>query len=712
MPSKKSKNNATDVSKKVPPRAGRKGGERKDAYEMQFDIGTIKHLGLQMYSTLPPVIGELVSNAWDADASRVDITIPTSSLTAQSEIVVEDGGVGMSDKDVREAYLIVGRDRRLEQGDKPTAKGRRLQGRKGIGKFSAFGIAGEIEVETVKNGETSRFIMNYGRLEKSAALRKIRMPPLPPTGLVKKGTKVTLRNINKYRNRPINIPALRRGLARRFSIIGREYGFEIYINGSQITPQERDLRRLLDLDADGKPYIWEYDREEIETGTGWRVSGWIGALNRTNELEDGIQRGIVIFARGKMVQAPFVFEATVGQQYALSYLVGELHAEFVDEAEDTIGTTRNSLVWDIEPNATFKRWGQAEVNRIARQWAEKRSDDNERELLKNPLYSKFREDAGRFDNRRILRVADTLIRDVIKKDTLGDQKSQETVIQLCLDFMEFDAFQELAQELVDSNIEDTGRLLELFREWEVVEAKEMMRVTKGRISTIEKLQRLIDTNALEVPTLHKFLKEFPWVLDPRWTLVADEVTYSSLLKEKFPEGHDVPVNDRRIDFLCVKESNNLVVVEIKRPKSVASVKQLQQIEEYVNFMRNYVSKTTDPDLQRREVVGYLLCGDLVNTWEVEGRRNNIAKAGIYVRRYDDLLQMVRTNHNDFLKRYDELRKAKSGQKDVKKAGAKTTKKVTPKHLSSKKAQKKAGAKKQAGVKRSASKTTSHARRNK
>ena len=37
---------------------------------MKFDIGTIKHLGLQMYSTLPPVIGELVTNAWDANATR------------------------------------------------------------------------------------------------------------------------------------------------------------------------------------------------------------------------------------------------------------------------------------------------------------------------------------------------------------------------------------------------------------------------------------------------------------------------------------------------------------------------------------------------------------------------------------------------------------------------------------------------------------------
>ena len=104
-------------------------------YEMEFDPGTIKHLGLQMYSTLPPVIGELVSNAWDADAKRVDIVIPTTLLNDQSEITVTDDGCGMSDRKVRDAYLIVGRDRRKEERSDKTPDGRKLMGRKGIGKF-------------------------------------------------------------------------------------------------------------------------------------------------------------------------------------------------------------------------------------------------------------------------------------------------------------------------------------------------------------------------------------------------------------------------------------------------------------------------------------------------------------------------------------------------------------------------------------------------
>lgn len=658
--------------------------DRED-FRMQFDIGTIKHLGLQMYSSLPPVIGELVANAWDADANRVDIVIPTTPLKKNSEITVTDNGSGMTDSEIRGAYLVVGRDRRKVEGDNLTPKyKRKVIGKKGIGKFSGFGIAGEIEIETVKDSQNSRFRMNYADLETHADRREILMPSLPPSGNVKKGTKVTLRNFTKFKNRSIGIKVLRRGLARRFSVIGSQYKFQIYVNDKAITPTERNLQLLLDKDSDGEPYLWEYENHEIKPDTGWAVSGWIGALDRTNKLEDGIQRGIVIMARGKLVQEPFVFDATVGQQYALSYLVGELIAEFVDTEDDVISTTRNSLVWDVEPNITFKDWGQREVNRIAREWAEKRKRDNEKQLAKNPLYLGFVKEADRFDNQRVKRVADKLIREVVRQNPVGDEASVKPVIEMCLDYMQFDAFQEMAQELTDSEGNDADKLVKLFREWEVVEAKEMMRVTKGRIATIEKLQKLIDENALEVPILHNFLKEFPWVLDPRWTLVADEVTYSKLLREKFPEGPEVKEKDRRIDFLCVKESNNLVVVEIKRPKSKASVTELDQIEGYVNFMREYSSKTSDPELKTRDVVGYLLCGDLVNTWAARGKRDNLAMANIFVRRYSDLLRLVRANHKDFLSRYDELRKVRSKDKKLASSSTGKGKKLRSKKQAAKK----------------------------
>lgn len=380
--------------------------------------------------------------------------------------------------------------------------------------------------------------------------------------------------------------------------------------------------------------------------------------NGTQDL-DGVDRGISIMARGKMVQEPFLFHAVVGQQYALSYIVGELHAEFVDDVEDTVGTNRNALVWDTDANAKLMGCGRNEVNRIAREWARKRGEDNQRRLQDNVLYREFKEKATDIGNTRALDLADKLVRQAISKNPTADVADLEPIIQSSLDFIEFDAFVEIAQDLARSDIDDIGRIFSLFQEWEIVEAKEMSRVTEGRITAIEKLQRLIERNALEVPTLHNFLKEFPWVIDPRWTLVDDEVRYSQVLRQRFPEPEDAPDGDRRIDFLCVRESTNLVVVEIKRPHKKASERELQQIERYVAFMRDHVRKTTDPEFSYRQVIGYLLCGDLVDTYMVRERRINLERSQIFVRRYEDLLDFAKRVHGKFIQRYGELRKRKA-----------------------------------------------------
>ena len=633
----------------------------REDYKMEFDPASIKHMGLQMYSTLPAVITELVANCWDANATKVAISIPETPISpSNSEIVIADDGIGMSDQDIRERYLVVGRDRREQEGKDQTPEPfrRKVMGRKGIGKFSAFGIATEIEMESIKDGNASRFKMNYDQMLSAGPERSIAFPPLDPSGAVSEGTLITLRHITKFHNTRIPLAHLRRRLARRFAIIGGDHQFEVSINNTPISVEDRDLKRLLERDKDNQPYIWNYNQEEIKPETGWTVSGWIGALRRTNPASDDIERGIALLARGKMVQEPFVFEAVVGQQFALSYLIGELHVDFVDENEDTVGTSRNTLVWDTEPNKALKEWGKTQVNRIARQWAAKRKLDNIHKLEANPIYQSFRQRSQDNQDVRGFRLADRLIRQAIGQNPEATAEDIEPIVQNSLDFLEFSAFEEIAEELAEARITDVAQLLHLFSEWQIIEAKELARVTYGRIKTIEKLQNLVDNNALEVPTLHQFLKEFPWVINPKWTLVDDEVRYSELLKKKFPEEHNIPESDRRIDFLCIREGKDLIAVEIKRPHLRASTKELKQIEDYVIFLREEIEATTDPEHRYESVIGYLLCGDVVDTSVARGRTNNLAKAGIYVRRYRDMLIQVETMHKDLLQKYDDLQEAK------------------------------------------------------
>lgn len=46
--------------------------------ELRFHGRVIDHLGIQMYQSPVAAVAELIANAWDADADRVDVLLTRS----------------------------------------------------------------------------------------------------------------------------------------------------------------------------------------------------------------------------------------------------------------------------------------------------------------------------------------------------------------------------------------------------------------------------------------------------------------------------------------------------------------------------------------------------------------------------------------------------------------------------------------------------------
>lgn len=137
---------------------------------MTFELMTIEHLGLRLYSKLPPVISEMVSNAYDAESPKVEIVLPSGAITATSEVVVRDYGHGMTAEELAAEYLPIGRNRREQSATGALSKNRKVKvtGRKGLGKLSAFGVANEMEVRTVKDRAAVCLRFNFSEMSKWA----------------------------------------------------------------------------------------------------------------------------------------------------------------------------------------------------------------------------------------------------------------------------------------------------------------------------------------------------------------------------------------------------------------------------------------------------------------------------------------------------------------------------------------------------------------
>jgi hypothetical protein len=600
--------------------------------KMEFEPATIEHLGLSLYVTLPPVIGELVSNSWDADARNVWVKLPMGPITPESEFSVRDDGFGMDESTVRRGYLRVGRNCRKDLGRETSPGGRPLMGRKGIGKLSAFGVAREVRVRTVAGGIALCFRLNYDRMKEARNrdyeaefVEELSGPTEEPNG-----TEVTVSRLN--RTKAIDTGPVRRELARRFLVFGQD--FKVRVGDEEIGPKDRRLRDqcvkswdVKDLPGGGS----------IDPSLGWTIRGWMGWLDTPSSTE----RGIDIFVRKKAAELSSTFHLESAHSlYPRAYVVGEVEADFLDEGDvDSISTGRNSIQWESERGQKLQEWGLPALRWVLEEWNTERRNEREGRII----------NVGRFDEwlrtrtDREQRVAKRLVKLIVDDDRI-EPASAGPLLEIVKTNIEFEAFRDLVDDIEESGA-TLESILRLFHDWRVVEARAHLELSDGRLEVMEKLTRFMREGADEVREVQPLFRENGWLLDPDWGSIEAEVRYSRMLREHFPEAATLAEPDRRIDLLAFDANGDFHVVELKRPEITENRDHLEQIERYVDWLRTQIG--TD-DRAASAVRGLLVVGHLSKDAAIVRKRERLrASADIRVDTYAGLL-------NRATKRYGEV----------------------------------------------------------
>jgi len=601
--------------------------------EMKVELAVIENLGLKMYVTLPPVISEIIANSWDADAHNVRVKLPAGSINESSEITIEDDGVGMTFDEINNLFLRIGRKRREEEHRDKTPEGRKLMGCKGIGKLAPFGVVEVVELETCKDNILNSFRMDINEIMKCAREGRRYYPPVLKSNVkVEKGRGTTVRLRKLKRTTALDVASYRRGIAERFSIISSD--FQVYVNDDPITPEDW-------LKKENMQYCWAYEDKLIdEEHPEWTISGWIGTA--FNPLDED-QRGIIVMTRGKLCQTPFFFGVNVGEKHSYAYMAGILHAEFLDAEEDFVATHRSSFI-EGPPGSALTKWGQEETRRIAREWQQKRREEREKIIRES---SKFKEWLTVLPAAE-KKIADKVITAITSDEQLSDERRLE-LASFMVDSFEQKVFHEMVASLPEEP--EDARLIEVFEEWGFIEAKEILRLVEGRISTIEQFDKFVKEDAKEVPTIHNFFKEWPWILDPTWTRWNDEVYFSELLRKNFPD-EKLEGPDRRIDFVCIGSGDTVHVVELKRPKHKVNAKDLEQLLEYVAFVRGRLGNA--PDRPYRDSAGYIVAGEISDDYVTREKIKVLSEGRMYVKRYGELLTVAHRLHEDLERKLNEF----------------------------------------------------------
>lgn len=115
--------------------------QRQFTFRISLDV--LNHLGRKLYRNFVTILGEAISNSWDADAKNVCITIDKENRT----IVIQDDGIGMTENDFSDKFLKVGYSKRIDPSVKRMPH-RPFIGQKGIGKLSLLSCAESVTIIT------------------------------------------------------------------------------------------------------------------------------------------------------------------------------------------------------------------------------------------------------------------------------------------------------------------------------------------------------------------------------------------------------------------------------------------------------------------------------------------------------------------------------------------------------------------------------------
>jgi hypothetical protein len=355
----------------------------KEQFSFEISLNVLNHLGRNLYRSFVTVLGEAISNSWDANAENVWIYIDRD----KNNLVVKDDGDGMSGTDFQNKFLKIGYTKRKD-GSNTSTKGRPYIGRKGIGKLALLSCADKISVISKTNDQdyVGGMIDNSG-LDK--AITDDLTPEQYPLGdwepdIFSKyseghehGTIIYFENVKD--GIKSNLDYLKKAIALyfRFSLI--DESFNIFIDGEKITNDNlSDLAKktefLWNINDLKDPYINDHltDLKEHKTiSFDQNIKGFIASVGKPADLKvisttDKVS--VDLFVNGRLREKDILKHIPTARVVE-SYLYGQIHFDELDDKEDRFTSSREGVIADDSKYKEFLEGFRSKVlNAIMEDW--------------------------------------------------------------------------------------------------------------------------------------------------------------------------------------------------------------------------------------------------------------------------------------------------------------------------------------------------------
>lgn len=478
---------------------------------------------------------ELVANAWDAGATRVDLILPTE---IGGTLTITDDGHGMTPAQFRRRWMTLRYDRLKHQGanvELPQGrpgKPRKAYGRNGVGRHGLLCFADEYQVETWRDGTLATFTVGTASGPSPFLLRGEILSKRDGSG--------TRLSVHVARKLP-DADEILTVLAARFI---HDPEFEIRVNGL--------LRPFTDIDG-------RVSEETLDLGSG--RSATVIVIDSTRLNHSSVHQGIAFWVQRRLVGTP---SWAIGQvanfdgrtRFARRYKVIVDTRGYETEIEQDWTAFRTTEAVRELFRVTAEHIGKV-AQELATEIVEAASEDaltqNRNELV--TLGHGARLEVAEFTKV----IAQT--HPTISPDFLA------TAVKAVINLEKSKSGAALLQKLSTLAPDDVVGLDELLTEWTVKDALRVLDEIDSRISVIETIRRLADdSHTDELHTLHPLILRSRWLFGPEFESqeYCSNATLQTVARELFKNSEAQFINDRnRPDIVVLPEKTTLQMTGIE-----------------------------------------------------------------------------------------------------------------------------------------------------
>ncbi len=550
---------------------------------------------------------ELVANAWDAGASKVDITIPEEH---DQELIIEDDGIGLTKDEFHTRWMKLGYNRLRHQGQRVEfphgREGARLAyGRIGIGRHGLLCFNNQYTVITRKGGEESTFSISTLSESQPFVLQRESSREVAGNG--------TRLEVFVQRNLP-NPDRILEVISARFL---HDPQFVVNINGRFVPLEEHEgliNRSVLNVNDDITLEVLFIDTQKAARST--------------------LYQGVAFWQGGRLVGEPSWILGDISildgrTRFAKRYTFVAKTIDLADHInEDWSGFLRNDImneVYRVLSQYIIEAFSELAKEKIDETKVSIRTEFEEQYSELSPL--------GKFE-------IDEVIEHVVDTHPTSNQETLGIAVEAVINLEKTRSGKALLQKISQFSEKDIEGLNRLLDQWTIKDALSVLDEIDRRMSVIEAIDKLSgDSQIDELSILHPLVTGARWLFGPEF----DSAEYTSnrqlrtIVKKIFKIDSDADTfeNDqKRPDLFLLSESTasvtgaeqfnsdtdlvemrRILIIELKRGGSSLSRENRDQAVHYVEDFLGCAELTGNPHIFAF-VVGETVSGKVVGKQQV------------------------------------------------------------------------------------------------